>query len=74
MLGIENAQQPNVDWILLPGGTKAMYRKPAEAMLPGTRLATIEELFLANQGYEFPWGRSPDASRASRLWMPAGSS
>jgi hypothetical protein len=45
-----------------------MYRKPADEMLPGTRLASIEELFLANQGYEFPWGRSPDATRASRLW------
>ncbi len=50
----------NADWILLPPGNKAMYRQPADELLPGARLATMEELLLANEvGYEFPWGQKP---------------
>jgi hypothetical protein len=62
---------PNpADWILLPPGNRAIYRKPANEFPSDARLATVDELFLANQGYEFPWGSSPnpDLDKVSKLW------
>src|SRR4051812_48465009 len=57
-----------INSILLPGGNKVICRFSVEEVPQGWRLATPEELFLANLGYEFPWGKSPDPVRANRLW------
>lgn len=64
--------------MLLPGGTRAICRFPVQDISlselqgqnPGTdfRLATLGEVFEANQGAPFPWGYYPDDSKAARLW------
>ena len=66
VLDYQDSANP-INWILFPGGKKAIFRRPSETVFPGCRKATAEELFFINQT-EFPWGKSPDPARANHLW------
>src|SRR6266481_2895164 len=55
-------------WMLLPPGNLAILRFPSEEMLSGARLATPQELLVANLGKPFPWGSMPRPETASKLW------
>ena len=67
--GVLDYRDPSnpINWILFPGGKKAMFRRPSEEVFPGCRKATAEELFFVNQE-EFPWGKTPDPTHANHLW------
>ena len=55
-------------WFLLPGGGRAISRYSLAFQVPGTRLATPDELRLACLGYPLVCGSSPDPAARSSVW------